>query len=74
MPQKPKPRKTEDEKTVPTSYSRPRKFGEDFDKFIRDTAGKIEQDLSHSQVILALEQLAIENKTVYGLLIAKLKG
>jgi hypothetical protein len=74
MASKEKVKKSEGEKTAPSSVSRPIKLAQAVDKCIRQMSNDINVNLSHSQVVCALEELMMENSVVYGLLLKKLKG
>lgn len=74
MPIKEKPKKSEGDKTKPGSVSRPVQLIEKVDKCIRRMSSENDLNLSHSEVVCALEELMMESPVVYGLLIKKLKG
>lgn len=74
MPKQTKPKKDIEERTRPSSVSRPVSLAVAVDKCIRQMSNDINVNLSHSQVVCELEELMMENQVVYGLLVKKLKG
>jgi hypothetical protein len=67
----PRKGKNPQDKTVGISITRPKWLADKVDKVIRKMAVELNQDLYHSEVVCALEQLMIENPEVYQMVCAK---